>query len=107
MRTRGGAVAGTVSSTVPSAPARTARGSAPVRRPPGRPSSTRPGSTDVGARPGAPKRGRSVPEEPTVAAPASEPVVPALEETPEARADGSRAAEAESRAERDARFERD
>ena len=31
----------------------------------------------------------------------------APEETPEARADGSRAAEAESRAERDARFERD
>jgi RNA polymerase sigma-70 factor (ECF subfamily) len=53
-----------------------------------------------------PQRGRSVPEEPAIT-PAGQTAVPAPEETPEARADGSRAAEAESRAERDARFERD
>ena len=59
------------------------------------------------ARSRAPQRGRSVPEEPAIDTPAEETALPVPEETPEARADGSRSAEAESRAQRDARFERD
>jgi RNA polymerase sigma-70 factor, ECF subfamily len=61
----------------------------------------------VVARSRAPQRGRSVPEEPAIDTPAEETALPVPEETPEARADGSRSAEAESRAQRDARFERD
>jgi RNA polymerase sigma-70 factor, ECF subfamily len=48
-----------------------------------------------------------VPDEPAIDTPAEETALPVPEETPEARADGSRSAEAESRAQRDARFERD
>ena len=57
------------------------------------------------------QRGRSVPEEPTSNSPADEqagvPAPGAPVEVPEAREGGSRTEAAETRAERDARFERD
>src|SRR5687768_9715838 len=84
----------------------TARPRPAPRRPPGRPDAARLGSTDAAPRIRGPQRGRSVPEQsadqtPEIDVPAG-PV-----ETPEARADGSRAEVAETRAQRDARFERD
>ncbi|WP_304437802.1 sigma-70 family RNA polymerase sigma factor [Geodermatophilus sp. Leaf369] len=97
-----------------SAPTRAPRSTASsdvviVRRPPGRPVTARLASTDVVSRLRAPQRGRSVPDETTdettaTTVAASAPVVT---ETPEARADGSRSEQAETRAQRDARFERD
>ena len=55
----------------------------------------------------APQRGRLVPEESAGGNPAVDPVVGAPVEVPEAREGGSRTEVAETRAERDARFERD
>jgi RNA polymerase sigma-70 factor (ECF subfamily) len=78
-----------------------ARARAAHRRPPGRPDAARLGSADAAPRIRGPQRGRSVPEQTADETPA----IPV--ETPEARADGSRAEVAETRAERDARFERD
>ena len=57
-----------------------------------------------------PQRGRSVPEEPASNSPVDEPAavpVGAPVDVPEAREGGSRAEAAETRSERDARFERD
>src|SRR3954451_6081876 len=80
------------------------------RRPPGRPDVARLGSTDAVPRTRGPQRGRSVPEQSAdqtpetthVSAPVGAPV-----DVPEAREGGSRTEVAETRAERDARFERD
>jgi RNA polymerase sigma-70 factor (ECF subfamily) len=101
MRQGGGAVGRTVSSTVSSTRPRVA-----PRRPPGRPDAARLGSIDVVPRVRGAQRGRSVPEEPTIDDPGQTPG-PAPVEVPEAREGGSRTEVAETRAERDARFERD
>src|SRR3712207_4884901 len=82
-----------------------------LRRPPGRPGAARLGSSEVVARVRAPQRGRSVPEESVDRAPETT-TTDAAEETspvevPEAREGGSRTEVDETRAERDARFERD
>src|SRR5688500_421756 len=96
-----GAVDPPVSSTVSSARSRPSH-----RRPPGRPDAPRLASTVVAPRVRGPRRGRSVPEQSADETPAIDaPEGPV--ETPEARADGSRAELAETRAQRDARFERD
>jgi RNA polymerase sigma-70 factor, ECF subfamily len=94
----GGAVALPVSSTLSCS----ARHRAAHRRPPGRPDAARLGSTEAVPRVRGPQRGRSVPEESADLNPDTPPV-----EVPEARAGGSRTELAETRAERDARFERD
>ncbi len=86
-----------MSSTLSSARPRPAH-----RRPPGRPDAARLGSTDVVSRTRGPQRGRSVPEQTADQTPDATPV-----EVPEAREGGSRTEVAETRAERDARFERD
>jgi RNA polymerase sigma-70 factor, ECF subfamily len=92
------AVGRPVSNTLSSARPRAAH-----RRPPGRPDAARLGSIDAAPRIRGPQRGRSVPEQTADQTPEGTGPV----ETPEARADGSRAEVAETRAERDARFERD
>src|SRR3954451_20422794 len=79
------------------------------RRPPGRPDAARLGSTDVVPRVRGDRRGRSVreqtpdatPETTAAGAPTGAPV-----DVPGAREGGSRTEVAETRAERDARFER-
>src|SRR5688572_5517578 len=93
-----GAVGPPVSNTLSSARPRSVH-----RRPPGRPDAARRRSTDAAPRVRGPQSGRSVPEQTAD----QTPVVAAPVETPEARADGSRAEVAETRAQRDARFERD
>jgi RNA polymerase sigma-70 factor (ECF subfamily) len=95
----------------------TARSRVAASRPPGRPNGSRLASTDVVPRLRGPQRGRSVPEEteshrpdeqPTDAPGTSPQAAPgAPVEVPEAREGGSRTDTAETRAERDARFERD
>src|SRR4051794_23516349 len=96
-----GAVGPPVSNALSSARPRVAH-----RRPPGRPDAARLGSTDAAPRVRGPQRGRSVPDQPEDQTPDSPPVG-APEEVPEAREGGSRTEIAETRAERDARFERD
>jgi RNA polymerase sigma-70 factor (ECF subfamily) len=80
-----------------------------VRRPPGRALPARLASTDVVLSSRVPQRGRSVPDESTEANTGAGAAAdaPQVVETPEARADGSRSEQAETRAQRDARFERD
>jgi RNA polymerase sigma-70 factor (ECF subfamily) len=95
------AVGPAVSSTLSSTRPRVA-----LRRPPGRPDAARLGSIDVVPRVRGAQRGRSVPEEPTIDNPGQTPGGAPVE-VPEAREGGSRTEVAETRAERDARFERD
>src|SRR5215208_3305263 len=80
------------------------------RRPPGRPDAARLRSTDVVPRVRGAQRGRSVPEQTADQMPepsAGSTPVGAPVDVPEAREGGSRTEVAETRAERDARFERD
>src|SRR3712207_735079 len=106
-----GAHARTVGQAVSSTLSTSARQRPALRRPPGRPGAARLGSSEAVARVRAPQRGRSVPEESvdrtpeTTTADAGEQSSPV--EVPEAREGGSRAEVDETRAERDARFERD
>jgi RNA polymerase sigma-70 factor (ECF subfamily) len=94
-----------VSNTVSAARQRPAH-----RRPPGRPDAARLGSTDVVPRIRGDRRGRSVPEQSADETPetsAASAPIGAPVDVPEAREGGSRTEIAETRAERDARFERD
>lgn len=105
-----GSAAGTVAPHVSNTLSTSARQRSALRRPPGRPDAARLGSSEAVARPRVPQRGRSVPEESADQTPGVEPVESAAAtpvETPAARSDGSRAEVDETRAERDARFERD
>jgi RNA polymerase sigma-70 factor, ECF subfamily len=80
------------------------------RRPPGRPGAARLGSAEAVSRVRGPQRGRSVPEESADQTPhveSAEQAATTPVEVPEAREGGSRTEVAETRAERDARFERD
>src|SRR3954463_3472795 len=103
----------TVAPPVSSSTLSSARSRTPHGRPPGRPDTPRLGSTDVVPRTRGPQRGRSVPEETASNSSADQPVddtgtAPgAPVEVPEAPEGGSRTDTAESRAARDARFERD
>ena len=88
----------------------TPRPRAAHRRPPGRPDAARLGSTDVAPRTRGAQRGRSVPEQTADQTPEPSAVTPPIGapvDVPEAREGGSRTEVAETRAERDARFERD
>src|SRR5690242_14120515 len=106
MHSRAAPVAPPVSNALASPRPRPAHG-----RPPGRPDAPRLGSTDVVPRIRGPQRGRSVPEETASNSPDDQPgtasVPGAPVEVPEAGEGGSRTDTAETRAERDARFERD
>src|ERR671917_588151 len=107
MGTPAAAVGPLVSSTLSTS----ARQRPALRRPPGRPGAARLGSSEVVTRVRAPQRGRSVPEESADRTPETTPADPveatAPVEVPEAREGGSRTEVDETRAERDARFERD